>query len=322
MSKNVSKGRIGRAAAFKKQKFGPFCDRWLLLNRDRVKESTYVKYENILRKHIEPQLGSFLLQELSSLVIQQFSHELLHKKQLSPKTVRDILTLLREILRYATMQYPGAFPQVDILYPKVPKKEMRVLTRQEQVRLTEYLLTDTDVCKFGVLLCLCTGMRIGEICALKWADISLTEKVLRVHGTMQRLRNAGGQGTKVVITEPKSNHSVRVIPLTDSTAALCESFASSCPEAFVLTGETHRFVEPRVLQYRLGCYTRACGLEGVHFHTLRHTFATRCVEVDFEIKSLSEILGHSSPRITLERYVHSSMELKRSNMEKLTAVGF
>ena len=94
------------------------------------------------------------------------------------------------------------------------------------------------------------------------------------------------------------------------------------PEAYVLTGDLDRFVEPRALQYRLAKYTKERNLEGVHYHVLRHTFATRCVEVDFEIKSLSEILGHSSPRITLERYVHSSMELKRDNMKKLSSIGY
>ena len=92
-------------------------------------------------------------------------------------------------------------------------------------------------------------------------------------------------------------------------------------EAFVLTGEKNRYMEPRTLQYRLERYTADCGIKNVHFHVLRHTFATRCVEVGFEIKSLSEILGHTSPKFTLERYVHSSMELKRENMDKLAVIG-
>ena len=94
------------------------------------------------------------------------------------------------------------------------------------------------------------------------------------------------------------------------------------PEAYVLTGDLDRFVEPRTLQYRLAKYTKDCNLDGVHYHVLRHTFATRCVEVDFEIKSLSEVLGHSSPRITLERYAHSLMELKIDNMKKLSTIGY
>ena len=140
---------------------------------------------------------------------------------------------------------------------------------------------------------------------------------------MQRLQDLDGTGThrtRVVIDAPKSAQSIRTIPLTESAARLCEPFDPHDPEAYFLTG-TKRFLEPRRMQKQLAGYTAACGLEGVHFHTIRHTFATRCVEVGFEIKSLSEILGHANTTITLDRYVHSSMELKRENMEKLAAVG-
>ena len=128
--------------------------------------------------------------------------------------------------------------------------------------------------------------------------------------------------TEVVVGEPKSETSKRLIPLTDYAAELCGRMSAPGPAAFVLTGQAGRFMEPRTMQYRLAGYTKACGLENVNFHALRHTFATRCVEVDFEIKSLSEILGHSTVKVTLDRYVHSSIELKRENMQKLPAIGF
>ena len=121
--------------------------------------------------------------------------------------------------------------------------------------------------------------------------------------------------------DPKSDTSARVIPLTGQAVSMCEKMNPGDGDAFVLTG-THFYMEPRLLQYRIEKYTRDCGLDGVHCHTLRHTFATRAVEVGFEIKSLSEVLGHANTTITLERYVHSSMELKRNNMSKLAAAGF
>ena len=127
--------------------------------------------------------------------------------------------------------------------------------------------------------------------------------------------------TRVVIGSPKSDTSIRTIPLTNYAAGLCRKFKASTAEAYILTGKEY-YMEPRTLQYRIEKYTRECGLEGVHAHTLRHTFATRAVEVGFEIKSLSEVLGHATTTITLERYVHSSLELKRSNMDKLEAIGF
>ena len=200
---------------------------------------------------------------------------------------------------------------------------MRVLSRNEQEQFVSFLLDETDQCKFGVLLMLLSGVRIGELCALKWENVDLKERTMRVSSTLQRLRNTEADNekrTRIVVSTPKSETSMRTIPLTDHVIRLCERFADKNTSAFILTG-TEDYMEPRVLQYRIEKYTKECGLDGVHAHTLRHTFATRAVEVGFEIKSLSEILGHSNTTITLERYVHSSMELKRSNMDKLTAVG-
>lgn len=309
----------------RKRRFAFYCDEWLRINRNRIKESTYVKYSTILEKHVKARLGGCLVQSLTSLIVEQFSHDLLYEEELSPKTVKDILTMLHSVIKYTSRQFPEPLPMIEIVYPKVPKNEMRVLSVEEQTRFVKYLLEDIDECKFGVLLALLTGIRIGEVCALRWENVSIKEKTIKVNATMQRLRDLEGEGktkTKIVISEPKSDTSVRVIPLTDYAVNLCKSVLCSNSSAFVLTGDADRFVEPRTMQYKLERYTEECGLEGVHFHTLRHTFATRCVEVNFEIKSLSEILGHSSPRITLERYVHSSMELKRSNMNKLSAIGF
>ena len=309
----------------RKRRFAFYCDEWLKLNRSRVKESTYVKYSGMLEKHIKPRLGGCLVQALSSIIIEQFSHELLYEEELSPKTVKDILTMLHSVIKYTSRQFPEPLPNIEIIYPKVPKNEMRVLTKEEQTRLVKYLLDDMDECKFGGLLSLLTGMRIGEVCALHWDNVCLLEQTVKVKSTMQRLKDfseSSTSKTKIVISEPKSDTSARVIPLTEYAVRLCKTHWCNSPAAFVLTGEANRYIEPRTLQYKLERYTADCDLDGVHFHTLRHTFATRCVEVDFEIKSLSEILGHSSPRITLERYVHSSMELKRDNMNKLTAIGF
>ena len=200
---------------------------------------------------------------------------------------------------------------------------MRVLSRDEQNRFMSYLLTDMDSCKFGLLLALSTGVRIGELCALQWCNINIREQTIKIAATLQRLHATDMQGetrTRIVIGEPKSDTSVRTIPMISYLADLCKQMDPGNTGAYVLTGTTD-YMEPRTLQYRIEKYTHACGLEGIHAHTLRHTFATRAVEVGFEIKSLSEVLGHSTTTITLERYVHSSMELKRSNMNKLNVVG-
>ena len=305
-----------------KKRFFSYCDEWLFINRARLKESTYVKYETALEKHIKPILGGYPASSLSSALISRFGQELVSDKGLCPKTARDILALLHAVLEYAGTQEPE-MKAIKVIYPKESGGTMRVLSANEQKKLTSYLLTDMDECKLGILLALFTGMRIGELCALRWRDISISERTLTISSTMQRLKDYSKDApkkTKIVICEPKSRSSARVIPLTESVTQLCTKWKRE-PDDFVLTGEGGRYMEPRALQYRLKKYALECGLEGVHFHSLRHTFATRCVEVGFEIKSLSEILGHTSLKFTLERYVHSSIELKRRNMDKLSLIG-
>lgn len=306
-----------------RHRFGFYCDEWLRSSKNKVKESTYVKYDTMLERHIKPKLGGCFPLGLSTGLIEAFTEELLYEEGLAPKTVKDILVALRSILKFTAKQFPGAFPAVESTYPKEIKKEMRVLTLDEQTHFIEYLMDDMDACKSGILLALFTGMRIGEVCALRWDNISLREKTIKIASTMQRLKDMEvdrESKTKIVIGTPKSDTSMRTIPMTDYAAELCGRMRPGSSAAFILTG-TSNYMEPRTLQYRLEKYTRECGLEDVHFHTLRHTFATRCVEVGFEIKSLSEILGHSTTGVTLDRYVHSSIELKRNNMSKLSAVG-
>ncbi|MBS6396750.1 MAG: site-specific integrase [Clostridiales bacterium] len=310
-------------ASGSRHRFAFFCDKWFEAGKTRFKESTCVKYQTMLEKHIKPRLGGCFPLAFDDALVEQFAYELLFEEELSPKTVKDILVVLRSILNYTARRFPGTFPSVNITYPKENKKEMRVLTREEQTKFVRFLLEDMDACKFGVLLALLTGIRIGELCALRWENISLGDNTVRISATMQRLKDMNlnrEAKTKIVIGSPKSDTSTRTIPISDYAAGLCRKMYPESPAAFILTG-TSDYMEPRTLQYRMEKYTGGCGLEGVHFHTLRHTFATRCVEVGFEIKSLSEILGHANTTITLDRYVHSSMELKRDNMNKLAMVG-
>lgn len=197
---------------------------------------------------------------------------------------------------------------------------MRVLSYDEYKLFSEYLLEDMNFSKFGVYLSLYTGIRIGELCALKWSNVRLDEQILKIDKTMQRIQTyERNEKTKIIITEPKSLCSRREIPLPQFLCAILRNYKRN-NNCFLLSGESERFVEPRALSYIFKKYVKECGLKDLNFHALRHTFATRCVESRFDIKILSEILGHSSVKITLDRYVHSSMELKRKNMEKLAEI--
>lgn len=189
-------------------------------------------------------------------------------------------------------------------------------------KLTNALLDDTDLVKLGVLLSLYTGIRLGEVCALKWENLNIADGILSVRETMQRIKDTSNHSvtkTKIIITEPKSKSSVRDIPLPPFVTEIAKGFQGS-GNTFILTGERTRFIEPRTMQNRFKSIVKEINIDDANYHALRHTFATRCIEVDFEIKTLSEILGHSNVNITLNRYVHSSLDLKKANMGKLCCI--
>lgn len=300
---------------------GEVCDEWMQYSYLRLKQSTRVKYQSVINKHIKPCLGKLRIDALSTETIGKFGSDLMNISGLATKTVTDILVLVHSVLSYGTKHYPGIMTVVEVPYPKKISKEMRVLSKSEQEMLTRYLLADLNPCKFGIILAMWTGMRIGELCALQWKQISLDDQTIKIDTTMQRLHNCSSETiskTSIVTDSPKTCASSRIIPMGNRTVKLCQTIDPHNENAYILTG-SEKYMEPRLLQYHFQRYICICGLEGVTFHTLRHTFATRCVEAGFEIKSLSEILGHANTAITLSRYVHCSLELKRENMRKLEA---
>lgn len=174
----------------------------------------------------------------------------------------------------------------------------------------------------GVLICLYTGLRLGEICAMKWGDISYADKSLRVRRTVQRIRAADAgpdePKTRLVFDSPKSAHSNRVVPVPGFLLEMAESFRCA-DETYILTGEEDRCLDPRTYQNRFYVMLRCAGVRKVSFHTLRHTFATNCVDMGCDPKTLCEILGHSDVSITLNIYVHPSVPAKRELIEQLSS---
>ena len=170
--------------ASSRHRFSWFCDEWFESGKNRFKESTCVKYKTILEKHIKPKLGGCFPLGMNDGLIEQFTNELLFEEELAPKTVKYILVVIRSILDYTAKRFPETFPKVNISYPKESKKEMRVLSRDEQSNFMTYLLNDMDECKFGVVLALLTGIRIGELCALRWENVSLKDNTIKVCSTM------------------------------------------------------------------------------------------------------------------------------------------
>lgn len=291
-------------------------DQWLAHMRSKVKLSTYRKYEGLCRNHILPELGVIPLTLVSRAAIETFAEKRRRNGRvkggsLSVKTVNDILVILGLIFDFAEEEYHLTMPKISLL--REEKRAARVLSLEEQERLTEYLLEDMDSYQFGALLALHTGIRIGELCALLWEDI--TDSYIVIDKTMQRLKGEKGK-TEVVVDSPKSESSKRIVPLPEFLLPYVHRFRK--PSGYVVSGPRSSRAEPRIVQQRFRQMTACAGIKNATFHTLRHTFATRCVEAGFDVKTLSEILGHSDVKTTLNRYVHPSFELKHKNMAKLS----
>lgn len=306
--------------------FSAVAARWERNIAQQVKESTFVKYHMIVTKHLLPPLGNVNVEEMTHERIESLSIGLLRgegtgSRPLAPRTVSDILAVLRSILRFARRS--GAIVPCDGSSVRIRRAqaEIRVLTRHEQDVLCRYLYNNVSLRNTGILLSLYAGLRVGEICALQWKDIALEEGLLYVRHTMQRIQSIepGGPRTRVVMTTPKSVTSARVIPLPEDLAAIIGEMPGD-RDGFFLTGSTDAFCEPRVMQYHFQRIMEQCGLPKANYHALRHTFATRCIELDFDVKSLSELLGHSTVSMTMDRYVHPSLEHKRENMQRLSGL--
>ena len=212
------------------------------------------------------------------------------------------------ILNFAAEEYGIITPKIK--YMREEKHEPRYLSVIEQKRLTNYLIKDIDIHKFGTLLAMYTGMRLGELCALRWEDI--TDNSIKINKTMMRVVENGK--TTVITLPPKTESSVRIVPFPPKLLKYYTKFRGS---GYVLSTKRLICTEPRYMQMKFDKYVAESGLQDVTFHTLRHTFATRCIEAGVDAKTVSELLGHADTKITLNRYVHSSFELKQTSIEKM-----
>lgn len=299
---------------------------WISSQKTRVKESTLNKYNNLLRLYIIPRIGKINLEVISYKDVTQLRDELLQhggaqQKGLSPKTVSDTMSVIKNILHYSLQSgYEHSF-DTRLIRVKQTAHELRILSPSEQRTLYMYLTNNPSKNNIAILICMMTGLRIGEVCALRWEDISFEDHTIHVNGTMQRVQDISNpnEKTKVILTTPKSASGKRIIPMPESLEEALLNM-SEIKTGFVLSSKDSHFTEPRVLQYHFKKVSVHLGIQQVNFHALRHTFATRCVEIGFDVKSLSEILGHSSVSITMNRYVHPSLDLKRENMQRLSAV--
>jgi len=292
--------------------FQEVAEGWFTEVKKEKKPSTYEKYHAIYQEYLKKEFQDFVLSDITSQSVMERISE-----NLSDSVRKSIYCVLNQILKYAFVRYCAALPQLQRPASNVRNKPVTVLGKAELGKLFSMLNREIDIFKAAVLLCLYTGLRLGEVCSLKWSDIDFENKIITVNRTVQRLY-AEGHSTKTILmeTEPKSEFSRREIPISAAVMELLINFRSGGEYVF----GNKRPMEPRTLQYRFKKMLKEAELSDKNFHILRHTFATNCIESNMDIKSLSEILGHASVNITLNRYVHPSMAAKRKSMEGLLEI--
>lgn len=319
VKKHPSSGLPARSLGFVTREY-------LAHHRLEIKASTYARYVEIAEKHLLPDLGLIEISKFTQEDGNNYIQALLTGGKsdgsgLAPKTVKDIISVLKLVLKYAEEKQYIANAPTGLSVPRQGHSPIQILAPSQQERLEAFVCTTADSYKFGVYLCLYTGLRIGEVCALQWQDIDCVNSTISVNKTVLRVKNFSDAApkTRLLINTPKTPSSERLIPLPNELMEkLRQLKLRSCPpeNSYVLTG-TGRLIEPRNYYERYKRYLRSCELDGFSFHALRHTFATRCIEAGVDPKVLSEILGHASVQITLDRYVHPSLELKRTSLSRL-----
>lgn len=298
----------------KRKDFEVVTEEWLKYKKNTVKKSTYYNYSYSVAKYLYPSFAGKNITKIKNY--NNFIEEL--SDTLSPKTVRDIVTKLKEIINFYEEEHNTKLNIKKMSLPKMNKKEIQILSNKEKQKLEKYCIEQNSLKSLGILICLNTGLRIGEVCALRWENIDFESKKIHIEKTIERIYSKEENKTIVIIDTPKSITSVRTIPINSKLYNILKQIRGKSKKTdFVLTGSSEHYVEPRNYQYHFKEILKRNKVKKYKFHTLRHTFATNCIEAGMDIKSLSEILGHADVSITLNIYVHSSDKAKRKYLEKI-----
>lgn len=294
---------------------------WQEDTRHRLKPSTCESYYYCLEGYVIPHFRLPENKHLSKDSVLRFVQAINENKRCSTSYRRKILSIFKTALRDISKKFPEYNPLIEIIsFPKVKiSEEVSVFSIREQKTLQKAIQSSPDNRTFGVLICFYTGIRLGELCGLKWRDIDPDTGIMSISRTVTRIRNPEAYGSKTILWEgpPKSRTSVRKIPLPRFLLEQLKDYrtASTNEECYVLSGKTVPF-DPRTYQRLYKGLLKKADIKERKFHAIRHTFATRALEMGVDIKTLSELLGHSNVSITLNIYAHSLIEQKMKAIEK------
>ena len=315
MSKKVDKIKLD---------FSALAEQWLASVSHGVKESTLAHYDYTLQRYLLPVFGAWKVHGLDEQRLEQGMLEVIspksgNHKPLGASSARECLSILRRICKYAAHLRLMRPVEILVKLPQFERVQTKPLSVQEQACFRDFVLDHPTTRKSGLLLQMQLGLRIGEVCGLQWGDFDLSAGVLTIRRTVSRIYCRDGH-TKVLIQTPKTRSSGREIPIPQELFTLLQRLhGGASEETWFLSGNAEKPVEPRCYRKSVQLYLRQAAVRKVHPHTLRHTFATTCLQAGCDIKTLSELLGHADPNITLRRYVHSNMNRKRRELERVFA---
>lgn len=302
------------------KKFFEVANEWLMIKKLSVKYSTYTKYETIILKHLNDQFKDLFINEINEELVISYFHELLNKQIYSTSTIKTLRYVLKAILDYAQTKYKFTNDSFKYIKLKSNKPKIKVLTAKQSKLLEVYCFQHQNNYTLAIILSLYGGFRLGEVAGLKWEDVDFQNGSISINRTIERLKNDDEKSkTKLMVLEPKTHTSKRIVPMPtfilDFLQVYYKKQINIKKEYYVYTN-SYKKPDPRNIQYHFNKISRLLKIQS-NYHTLRHTYATNCVMNNIDIKSLSEMLGHSNVSITLELYVHSSLEFKKVQVDKL-----
>lgn len=300
-----------------KKQISEVIELWKTNKKQYVKKSSFSAYTLLVENHLLPTFGnkySIEEQEVQAFVFQKL------EGGLSQKTIKDILIVLKMILKFGAKHKWLIYTPFDIQFPTEREKHnIEVLTKTDQRKIMNYIQEHFTFRNLGVYICLSSGMRIGEVCALIWEDIDTDSGVISVNRTIQRIYviEDGSRKTELILDTPKTKNSIREIPISKDLLRILKPFKKIVnPSFFVLTNDA-KPTEPRTYRSYYKNLMRELKMPDLKFHGLRHSFATRCIESNCDYKTVSVLLGHSNISTTLNLYVHPNMEQKKKAIEQM-----
>lgn len=301
----------------KEKTINQITEEWKEEKKKYVKKSTYAAYQLLIQNHIKPYFGD--LYEVNEEKVQQFVFDKLNAG-LSEKTIRDIIIVLKMILKFGIKNGCLEYVQIDAKFPsKQEKKDLDVLSKADQKKFMEHLRNNFTFKNLGIFICLSTGMRIGEICGLRWCDVDTVEGVIKVRHTLQRIYIIEGETrhTELLLDTPKTANSVRDIPMSSELLKMLKSLNKVVNENYYVISNDIKPIEPRTYRNYYKKLCKQLDIPELKFHGLRHSFATRCIESKADYKTVSVLLGHSNISTTLNLYVHPNKEQKKKTIDKM-----